>query len=118
MRSRTLTCGTLIRFPRNLGELLSRFGQVLVPELNMGQLRMLLRAQFLIDAHGLNKVQGKPFTVGEIVRASQGAVALIGRPTIGDNPSGLSRYSSTTRHQKHDDLSTELACLDRRGFCQ
>ncbi len=54
-------------FPANLGELLGQFRQVLVPELNMGQLRMLLRSQFLVDAQGLNKVQGKPFTVGEIV---------------------------------------------------
>jgi 2-oxoglutarate ferredoxin oxidoreductase subunit alpha len=52
--------------PRNLGELLRGFKQVLVPELNMGQLLMVLRAKFLIDAKGLNKVQGKPFTVGEI----------------------------------------------------
>ena len=40
---------------------------MLVPELNVGQLRMLLRAEFLVDAIGLNKVQGKPFAVREIV---------------------------------------------------
>jgi 2-oxoglutarate ferredoxin oxidoreductase subunit alpha len=54
-------------FPRNLGEILSRYERVLIPELNLGQLRMLIRAQFLIDAIGLNKVQGKPFTVHEVV---------------------------------------------------
>jgi 2-oxoglutarate ferredoxin oxidoreductase subunit alpha len=53
--------------PRNLGKLMRSFRQVLVPELNMGQLRMMLRSQFLVDAQGLNKVQGKPFTVGEVV---------------------------------------------------
>lgn len=53
--------------PRNLGEILDGFQRVLVPELNMGQLRWLLRARFLKDAQGLNKVKGKPFTVGEIV---------------------------------------------------
>jgi 2-oxoglutarate ferredoxin oxidoreductase subunit alpha len=37
-----------------------------VPELNMGQLRLLLRGEFLVDAIGLNKVQGKPFTVSEV----------------------------------------------------
>ena len=54
-------------FPRNLEEILGRFEQILIPELNQGQLRSILRSQFLIDAHGLNKVQGKPFSVGEIV---------------------------------------------------
>ncbi|REK07157.1 MAG: 2-oxoacid:acceptor oxidoreductase subunit alpha [Planctomycetota bacterium] len=54
-------------FPSNLAEIIGRFDKVLVPELNSGQLRMLLRSKFLVDAIGLNKVQGKPFAVGEIV---------------------------------------------------
>jgi 2-oxoglutarate ferredoxin oxidoreductase subunit alpha len=53
-------------FPRNLGEVLRRYPRVLVPELNRGQLRHLLRAEFLIDAVGLNKVQGMPFKTLEI----------------------------------------------------
>jgi 2-oxoglutarate ferredoxin oxidoreductase subunit alpha len=53
--------------PKNLGEILSRFKTVLVPELNLGQLRAILRSEYLIDAIGHNKVQGKPFSVGEIV---------------------------------------------------
>jgi len=53
--------------PSDLGDILSRFRRVLVPELNRGQLRRLLRSEYLIDAQGLSKVQGKPFTVGEIV---------------------------------------------------
>jgi 2-oxoglutarate ferredoxin oxidoreductase subunit alpha len=53
--------------PRNLGELIQGFRQVLVPELNMGQLRLILRARYLVDAKGYNKVQGKPFSVGELV---------------------------------------------------
>lgn len=52
--------------PKNLGEVLKRYKKVLVPELNTGQLRMLLRAQFLVDAAGLNKFQGKPFFISEI----------------------------------------------------
>jgi 2-oxoglutarate ferredoxin oxidoreductase subunit alpha len=52
--------------PRNTGAVLRRYKKVLVPELNAGQLRLLLRAQFLVDAVGLNKVQGKPFLVSEI----------------------------------------------------
>ena len=55
--------------PKNLGEVLKRFKHVLVPELNMGQLRMIVRARFLVDARGLNKVQGKPFLVEEIEQA-------------------------------------------------
>ncbi len=54
-------------FPRNLGDLLGRYEQVLIPELNMGQLRLLLRGEFLVDAVGLNKVKGKPFAVSEVV---------------------------------------------------
>jgi 2-oxoglutarate ferredoxin oxidoreductase subunit alpha len=54
-------------FPKNLSQILKSFKKVLVPELNLGQLRLLLRAEYLVDATGLNKVQGKPFSVGEIV---------------------------------------------------
>ena len=52
--------------PSDLGDILSRFRHVLVPELNMGQLLMVLRAEFLVNAVGLNKVQGLPFKVAEI----------------------------------------------------
>lgn len=54
-------------FPSNLGEILSRYEKVLIPELNMGQLRMLIRSRYLVDAIGYNKVKGKPFTVTELV---------------------------------------------------
>lgn len=53
-------------FPKNLGDLLKRYKKVLVCELNMGQLRYMLRATYLVDAFGLNKVQGKPFRIAEI----------------------------------------------------
>lgn len=52
--------------PKNTGEVLKRFKRILVPELNAGQLRLLLRGMFLVPAEGLNKVQGKPFLVSEI----------------------------------------------------
>jgi len=52
--------------PRNLGEVIKRFKKVLVPEMNMGQLLMILRAKFLVDAQGYNKIQGKPFKTSEI----------------------------------------------------
>ena len=53
-------------FPRNLGEVVRSYPRVLVPELNRGHLLRLLRAEFLIDAVGLSKVQGMPFKTFEI----------------------------------------------------
>jgi len=52
--------------PSDLGDILGRFKHVLVPEMNMGQLIKVLRAEFLVNAVGLNKVQGLPFKVAEI----------------------------------------------------
>ncbi len=53
--------------PRNLGEVISRYKKVLIPELNTGQLRLLIRSYFLVDAVGYNKIKGKPFLVSELV---------------------------------------------------
>ncbi|MEX2246511.1 MAG: 2-oxoacid:acceptor oxidoreductase subunit alpha [Dehalococcoidia bacterium] len=52
--------------PRNLGDVLQRFDRVLMPEANLGQLRMLVRARYLVDVIGLNKVSGRPFTIREV----------------------------------------------------
>ena len=54
-------------FPRNFEDLLARHKHVLVAELNLGQLSQLIRARFLIDAKGINKIQGKPFRISELV---------------------------------------------------
>jgi 2-oxoglutarate ferredoxin oxidoreductase subunit alpha len=56
-------------FPRNTGEVLRRYEKVLVPEINLGQLRMLLRAEYLVDAVGYNKVRGRPFRAAELADA-------------------------------------------------
>jgi 2-oxoglutarate ferredoxin oxidoreductase subunit alpha len=56
-------------FPRNTGDVLRSYDRVLVPEMNLGQLLKLVRAEFLVDAHGYNRVRGKPFTAGEIAEA-------------------------------------------------
>jgi 2-oxoglutarate ferredoxin oxidoreductase subunit alpha len=56
-------------FPRNLKDLLGGFDRILVPEMNVGQLVKLLRAEFLLPAEGLNKVSGQPFKVSEILAA-------------------------------------------------
>jgi len=54
-------------FPRNLGELLQKFKQVLIPEINNGQLIKIIREQFLVDAKGYNKIMGVPITKGELI---------------------------------------------------
>ena len=53
-------------FPPNLGDLLRKYPKVVVPELNLGQLARLLRADYLVDVHSISKVQGVPFTAGEL----------------------------------------------------
>ncbi len=58
-------------FPANLGDIIRRFEKVLIPELNRGQLRLLIRGEFLVDAIGLNKIQGKPFAVREVIEKIQ-----------------------------------------------
>ena len=52
--------------PNDLGEILLKFNHVLIPEMNCGQLLMVIRSKYLVNAKGLNKVQGKPFTVNDI----------------------------------------------------
>jgi len=53
--------------PSDLEEKLRRFKKVMVAEMNMGQLLKLVRADYLIDAIGINKIQGRPFKVSELV---------------------------------------------------
>lgn len=55
-------------FPSNLGELLRAFKRVIVPEMNTGQLKTLLRDQYLIDAHSISQVSGLPFKVEDLLR--------------------------------------------------
>jgi len=56
-------------FPADLGDVLGRYRKVLVPEMNLGQLSRLVRAEFLVDAQSLNKMQGVPFRAAEIETA-------------------------------------------------
>jgi 2-oxoglutarate ferredoxin oxidoreductase subunit alpha len=64
--------------PSDLGDVLRRYQRVLVPEMNLGQLLRLIRAEYLVDAIGFNKVQGRPFKVSEI--ASRCLRLLNGKP--------------------------------------
>ena len=65
-------------FPPNLGEVLGRYRLVLVPEMNLGQLSRLVRAEFLVDARSFSKVQGVPFRASEIEAAVE---SLLGGPS-------------------------------------
>ena len=57
--------------PNDLGDVLKRFKRVLIPEMNLGQLRQYIRAEYLINAEGLNKVQGLPIFASEIVSKAE-----------------------------------------------
>jgi 2-oxoglutarate/2-oxoacid ferredoxin oxidoreductase subunit alpha len=60
--------------PKNMGDLLKSFDRVIVPEMNTGQLKTLLRDQFLVDAKPVNKVSGQPFTIAEMEAAIEEAL--------------------------------------------
>ena len=53
-------------FPLNVGDVIASFDQVLIPELNLGQLAMLVRSRYVVDTVGLNKVTGRPFLIAEV----------------------------------------------------
>ena len=58
-------------FPKNLGDVLSQFERVLIPEMNLGQLRLLIRARYLVDAEGLNIVTGRPMKTADVAEKIQ-----------------------------------------------
>jgi 2-oxoglutarate ferredoxin oxidoreductase subunit alpha len=64
--------------PANTGEVVSSFKRVLIPEVNLGQLSMLIRARFLIDAIGYNRVRGKPFRIAELEAEAERILQEIG----------------------------------------
>ncbi|MCM0621767.1 2-oxoacid:acceptor oxidoreductase subunit alpha [Nocardioides sp. BSK12Z-4] len=64
-------------FPKDLGEILKRYDKVLIPEMNLGQLSMLIRAKYLVDAVGFNQVRGLPLKAAELAEAITGLVEQI-----------------------------------------
>ena len=68
--------------PRNMSVLLRSFEHILVPEMNTGQLKTVLRDQFLVDAKPLNKVSGQPFLIAEIEAAIEAAMAGKTTPSV------------------------------------
>ncbi len=61
--------------PSELGSIMAGFQKIVIPELNTGQLRQLIQGQFLVAAHGINKVEGKPFSVSELMAKIQAVLA-------------------------------------------
>jgi len=61
-------------FPKNLGDVLKRFKKIIIPEMNMGQLALLIRGHYLVDVDSFTKVKGRPFTIHEIVDAVKKAL--------------------------------------------
>ena len=55
-------------FPANLGEILRSYERVIVPEMNLGQLALLLRAKYLVDVHSYSRVRGLPISLSELAR--------------------------------------------------
>src|SRR5439155_14201120 len=64
-------------FPRNLERVLKAYDRVLVPEMNLGQLALLLRGRFLVDAIGYNRVRGLPFKAEELAAAIEDVVKSV-----------------------------------------
>ncbi|MFE7159833.1 2-oxoglutarate ferredoxin oxidoreductase subunit alpha, partial [Streptomyces sp. NPDC057636] len=61
-------------FPRNLGEVLGRYDKVVIPEMNLGQLATLIRAEYLVDARSYNQVNGMPFKAEQLATALKEAI--------------------------------------------
>ena len=64
--------------PANTGDVVRAFRRVLIPEVNLGQLIMLIRARFLVDAIGYNRVRGKPFRIAELEAEAVRVLSTIG----------------------------------------
>ncbi|HEY9472872.1 MAG TPA: 2-oxoacid:acceptor oxidoreductase subunit alpha [Mycobacteriales bacterium] len=62
-------------FPANTGEVLARYDKVIIPEMNLGQLALLIRARFLVDTIGYNKVRGLPFRAQELAEVLEGVIS-------------------------------------------
>jgi 2-oxoglutarate ferredoxin oxidoreductase subunit alpha len=79
-------------FPKDLGDILKRYDAVMVPEMNLGQLSLLLRARYLVDVVGYNQVNGMPLKAAELAAA---ITHLIGTTT--------GRTASARRSDSDDD---------------
>ena len=80
-------------FPADTGEVLRRYERVLVPEMNLGQLRRLIRAEFLVDAVGYNRVRGLPFKAEELVEEIELQLGQLGN----GNSDGVARVAALSK---------------------
>jgi len=88
-------------FPNDLGEILARYDKVLVPEMNLGQLSMLLRARYLVDAIGYNRVRGLPLKAAELAEAIGELVA---------------QAEGIARDDVHTDLTTTPSSINQEAI--
>ena len=84
-------------FPKDLGEILKRYDAVMVPEMNLGQLSMLIRAKYLVDVVGYNHVRGLPLKAAELAEA---ITDLISTTTGEVDPEGFHAGSGATDESK------------------
>ena len=82
-------------FPKDLGDVLRRYDAVLVPEMNLGQLSMLLRAKYLVDVVGYNQVNGMPIKAAELAEA----VTSLVESTTGAEPAGTNPITDKEPHR-------------------
>jgi 2-oxoglutarate ferredoxin oxidoreductase subunit alpha len=82
-------------FPKDLGEILARYDKVLVPEMNLGQLSLLLRGRYLVDAIGYNQVNGMPIKAAELAEAIGHLVAEAEGLTVDLTPTPIAEEAST-----------------------
>lgn len=76
-------------FPKDLGEIIKKYDAVMVPEMNLGQLSLLLRAKYLVDVVGYNQVNGMPLKAAELAAA---IIDLV-EATTGDAPSSVNDHA-------------------------
>jgi 2-oxoglutarate ferredoxin oxidoreductase subunit alpha len=67
-------------FPANTGDVVRAYKRVLIPEVNLGQLLMLIRAKYLVDAVGYNRVRGKPFRIAELEAEAERVISTLKVP--------------------------------------
>jgi 2-oxoglutarate ferredoxin oxidoreductase subunit alpha len=89
-------------FPKDLGEVLKSYDAVLVPEMNLGQLSMLLRAKYLVDVVGYNHVRGLPLQAAELAEAITDLVETHGAGSSPDDGAGPTAETSPNGVERHE----------------
>ena len=94
-------------FPPDLGAILDRYDRVLVPEMNLGQLRMLLRAKYLVDAIGHNRVRGMPLQVADLIATIVDVHQSVEETPMIDLPLGLHGVPTADGDQTAKEFSSD-----------